>query len=115
MSWSMIEFGDFWAHAHDTEQILFMSFASEFLDSSSEFQALPWLRQWQQYWVDHKSTHGNGCSDIDLPRFLDIQEKVIAFREFLQKYKTWLSKFGAEIPADIANEKTGVPSFWTFT
>jgi hypothetical protein len=115
MSWSMIDFGDFWAHAHDNEQILFMSFASEFLDSSSKFQALPWLRQWQLYWLDHKSTLGNGCSDIDLPRFLDVQEKVLAFRQFLQEYKTWVSGFGAEIPTDIANEKTGVPGFVTFT
>ena len=111
MSWSMIDFGDYWAHAHDSEQILFMSLASEFLDSSPEFSHVSWLQDWKLYWLDHKKNHGNGCSNIDLPRFLNSEEKIRQFRNFLYRYKIWLAEFGDAIPAEDINAKTDVPFF----
>jgi hypothetical protein len=115
MSWSMIEFGDSWADAHDSEQILFMSLAPEFLDSSPKFKHVSWLQEWKAYWLKHKETHVNGCSDIDLPRFLSSEDRVCQFRDFLAAYKTWLRTFGDSIPADVINAKTAVPFFLSFT
>jgi hypothetical protein len=97
MSWSMIQFGDYWAHAHDIEQILFMTFAGEFFDSSPKFQSIAWL------------------SDIDLSRFLDCEDKVCVFRQFLEDYRIWLKQLGTEISAEVVNQKTDVPFFVTFT
>lgn len=42
--------------------------------------------------LDHKITHGNGCSDIDLPRFLCTPARVQLFRRFLSQYKLWLRR-----------------------
>jgi hypothetical protein len=90
MSWSMIDYGEYWAHAHDSEQILFMSLAPEFLDSSPVFRDVKWLQEWKDYWLEHKDTHGNGCSDIDLSRLLSSAERITQFRSFLSGYKLWL-------------------------
>ena len=115
MSWSMIHFGDYWAHAHDAEQILFMTLASEFLDSSPKFREVPWLQEWKDYWLDHKVHHANGCSNIDLSGFLTSQDRIDRFREFLADYKIWLSTLGDSIPAGVINEKTAVPFYLHFT
>jgi hypothetical protein len=109
MSWSTIRFGEYWAHAHDIDQILFMSLATEFLDSSVEFRGLAWLQEWKTYWLEHKETMGNGCGNIDLPRFLCTAERVVQFRRFLCKYQIWLQQFGSEIPVDEINRRTNVP------
>jgi hypothetical protein len=96
----MIEFGDYWAHAHDTEQILLMSLAPIFIDSSPALRSVSWLQEWKTYWLDHRKTHTNGCSDIDLARFLDSDEKMRQFRDFLTQYKAWLQQYGEAIPAN---------------
>ena len=115
MSWSIIVLGDYWAHAHDTEQILFMSLAPEFLDSSDEFRQVSWLQDWKAYWLEHKSAHGNGCSDIALERFLDTELKIRQFRSFLAHYKIWLAAFGDAIAAADINAKTDVPFYLIYT
>jgi hypothetical protein len=104
----MIDFGGKWASAHDWEQILFMSLAPRCLDRFPEFRKAGWLQDWEAYWVDHKMSHANGCTDIALDAFLDSQEKVAIFRRFLAKYDTWLSGFGESIPTEVINEWTGV-------
>ncbi len=88
----MISFGSHWAHAHDTEQILFMTFAAEFLDQS-RFRSSEWLQTWKTYWEHHKRAHGNGCSDIDLEGNLSSSAKVQEFREFLDEYNEVLPLF----------------------
>ena len=104
MGWSIIDFGDYWAHAHDSEQILFMSLAPVFIDSSPALGSVAWLQAWKAYWLDHRKTYANGCSDIDLERFLDSSEKVILFRDFVNNYKSWLlGRFGEAIPAEEIN------------
>lgn len=113
MSWSSIEYGPHWAHAHDTEQIIFMSFAPEFLDSSP-FRSVSWLQEWKTYWLEHKYSHGNGCCDIDLATHLRDEERVALFRRFLLDYRAWLSDLGEEIPANVMNAKTAVPGYINF-
>jgi len=105
----MISHDDYWAHAHDSEQILYMSLASEFLDSSHEFQNVAWLQEWKAYWLDHKNTHANGCSDIQLSRFLPTIDRIELFRHFLHKYELWLQQLGVEISAHEINRKTDMP------
>ena len=111
MSWSMIDYGEYWAHAHDADQILFMTLASEFLESSSEFMAVTWLQEWKAYWLEHKATHGNGCSDIDFRSYLQDDQRIEVFRKFLGAYRSWLSQFGDGIPAEVINAKTAVPFY----
>lgn len=104
MSWSTIEFGDHFAYAHDWEQILFMSLAPPCLDYHEEFRDSQWLHEWKLYWIDHKDTHGNGCSDIELQIHLTSDEKIAEFRRFLSCYMEWIASFGTEIPVKRINE-----------
>lgn len=99
----MIDLGDYWAHAHDSEQVLFMSLAPVFIESSPELRSVSWLQEWKTYWLDHRKTYVNGCSDIDLARFLDSEEKARQFRDFLANYRSWLRRYGEAIPAQEIN------------
>jgi hypothetical protein len=108
MSWSTIEFSDRFAHAHDWEQVLFMSLASECLDSLDEFRDSRWLHDWKDYWITHKATHGNGCSDIGLHTHLTSEPKIAEFRRFLSRYTEWIRDFGTEIPINRVNEFLGL-------
>ena len=103
MSWSTISFGSTHAHAHDWEQVLFMSLAPACLNSCQEFRDVEWLHKWKDCWVNNKGNQGNGCSDIELNTHLDSEEKILAFRSFLNYYLQWIRGFGAEIPIDIIN------------
>ena len=108
MSWSTIEFGDHIAHAHDWEQVLFMSLAPVCLDSLEEFRDLLWLHDWKDYWSTHKKTHGNGYSDIALHSWLTSEPKIVEFRKFLSRYTEWIRDFGTEIPVNRINEFIGL-------
>ena len=108
MSWSTIEFGDHIANAHDWEQILFMSLAPVCLDSLEEFRDSRWLHHWKDYWITHKATHGNGCSDIGLHTHLTSERKIAEFRRFLSRYTEWIRGFGTEIPVNHINEFIGL-------
>lgn len=112
MSWSTIHFGGYWAHAHDNEQMLFMSLAPEFIDQSPEFNPIQWLQEWKAFWVKNRDAQGNGCSDIALERFLIDAGRIRTFREFLASYKDWLSAFGEEIPTDAINGRLDVSIFY---
>ena len=90
MSWSTIQFGEYWANAHDGEQIVFMSLAPECLAQSTKFSGEPWLHEWAEYWVEHRTAYGNGCSDIKLHVHLTTKERINVFRAFLSEYKQWL-------------------------
>jgi hypothetical protein len=90
MSWSMIDFGGHWAHAHDNEQIMFMSIAPECLARTEAFSGARWLHEWSAYWIDHRVNNANGCTDLALSEHLDTKEKVEVFREFLASYRRWL-------------------------
>ena len=114
MSWSMIQHEAHWAHAHESDQILFMTLASEFLESSAEFSDVNWLQTWKTYWREHKVLHVNGCTDIDLQTHLSNPQRVELFLCFLAAYRTWLSLFGEEIPAEVINAKTAVPDHLHF-
>ena len=105
MSWSMIDFKNAWAHAHDWEQVLFMSLAPEVLGKSDRFSATKWLQEWKEYWIEHKETHVNGCSNIDLERFLISSEKIDEFIDFTFEYDDYARGFGDEIPADELNAR----------
>ncbi|MFD0725649.1 hypothetical protein [Lysobacter brunescens] len=111
MGWSMIDYGEYWAHAHDSDQILFMTFASEFLDSSSEFVGETWLQDWKIYWLEHKADHANGCCDLDLQSHLLDGRRIKVFRDFLAAYRSRISRYGDEIPAEVINLKTAVPFY----
>ena len=114
MSWSMIQHEARWAHAHDADQILFMTLASEFLESSAEFSAVSWLQTWKNHWREHKELHVNGCTDIDLQTHLLNPQRVELFLRFLDAYRSWLTLFGEEIPAEVINAKTAVPDLLHF-
>jgi len=85
-----------------------MALAPEFLDSSIKYQNLGWLQEWKNYWIRHKDTHGNGCSDIDLAGFLIDESRVACFREFLRDYREWLDHFGDAISAGVMNSKLDI-------
>ena len=105
MSWSSIDYGDYWAHAHDWEQISFMALAPVYITTSEHYKKLPWLLEWKDYWDDHKIHHGNGCSDIDLDGYLISQNRVHDFKLFLNDYKKWLHTFGETISAEYMNKR----------
>ena len=90
MSWSHIRFGEYWAHAHDDTQIVFMSLAPECLAQTTKFSGERWLHEWAAYWIDHRTAYGNGCTDIGLHVHLTTKERVEVFRAFLSEYKRWL-------------------------
>src|SRR5687768_2891168 len=51
MSWSMFSFRGHWAHAHDVEQDAFMALASMYVEADPACRDLPWLRDWQAFWL----------------------------------------------------------------
>ena len=88
----MINFGGHWAHAHDNEQIMFMTHAPECLAQMALPSGERWLHEWAAYWIDHRINNGNGCTDLALQEHLDSHEKVEVFRTFLAEYRRWLKK-----------------------
>jgi hypothetical protein len=102
MSWSSISFGQHWAHAHDNEQIMFMSHAPECLAQLPGLSGERWLHEWAAYWIDHRINNGNGCTDLALDEHLDSAEKVRVFRAFLNEYKRWLEATPDEELLDVA-------------
>jgi hypothetical protein len=70
---------------------LFMAFASEFLDQSW-FRSTEWLQQWKAFWQEHKQTHGNGCSNIDVEGYLISPDRLGEFRAFIPEYRAWLTQ-----------------------
>ncbi len=105
MSWSSIDYGKCWAHAHDWEQILFMHLAPEFLAQDAKFAQERWLVEWSSYWQEHRVAHGNGCSDIDLSGHLLSDTERNCFREFLTGYVSWLHSLGDSIPPESLNAR----------
>lgn len=101
----MIDYNEFWAHAHDWEQVLFMSFAPEFINSFIKYTNIEWLNKWKLYWQDHKENHGNGCSDIQLQEYLNTGQKKEIFISFIDDYIKWLEGFGDVISKDEVNKR----------
>lgn len=105
MSWSTIHLGEVGAHAHDSEQEMFMFLVPLCMDSLKDFRQPPWIQDWKAYWCEHRESYGNGCSDIRLDVYLTNTERVSKFRKFLAAYQEWLSSFGKEISAEFINSK----------
>jgi hypothetical protein len=107
MSWSMFSFRGHWAHAHDVEQDAFMALASMYVEADPACRDLPWLRDWQAFWLASAGRQGNGCSDLRADDFLTDDERVARFRQVLGRYRSWLVAMGPVLPVvvDIPAER----------
>jgi hypothetical protein len=86
----MLYFRDHWAHAHDVRQDAFMESAAIYVAASPRYSAVPWLREWREFWLHAMGNQGNGVSDIGVNEFLTDDGRVEAFRAFLRDYRSWL-------------------------
>ncbi|MFF7946295.1 hypothetical protein [Streptomyces griseorubiginosus] len=90
MSWSMFSFREHWAHAHDVQQETFMALAAMYVEADPTYRAVPWLREWQAFWLQSLGRQANGLSYIGADEYLTDDGRVTHFREFLRDYQAWL-------------------------
>src|SRR5690242_1423294 len=60
LSWSMFRFREHWAHAHDVQQETFMALAAMYVEANPTYRAVPWLREWQAFWLRSIGRQPNG-------------------------------------------------------
>mgnify|MGYP007039436857 CR=1 FL=1 len=97
MSWSMLSFREHWAHAHDRQQDSFMALAAMYVEADPKYRGIPWLRDWQAFWLDVAGLQGNGCSDLAADDHLTDDDRIEVFREFLGDYRAWLVAVGRAV------------------
>ncbi|MDX2591611.1 hypothetical protein PV343_04890 [Streptomyces sp. WI03-4A] len=90
MSWSMFRFREHWAHAHDVQQETFMALAAMYVEANPTYRAVPWLREWQAFWLRSIGRQPNGLTDVCADEYLTDDGRVAQFREFLRDYRSWL-------------------------
>ncbi|GGO94625.1 hypothetical protein [Wenjunlia tyrosinilytica] len=90
MSWSMFRFREHWAHAHDVQQETFMALAAMYVEANPTYRAVPWLREWQAFWLRSIGRQANGLTDVCADDYLTDDGRVAQFREFLRDYQSWL-------------------------
>ncbi|MFD9395984.1 hypothetical protein ACFWBB_36180 [Streptomyces sp. NPDC060000] len=86
----MFRFREHWAHAHDVQQETFMALAAMYVEANPAYRALPWLREWQAFWLGSIGRQPNGLSDVCADDYLTDDVRVAQFRAFLRDYQAWL-------------------------
>ncbi|WP_035844154.1 hypothetical protein [Kitasatospora azatica] len=86
----MFRFRMHWAHAHDIQQETFMALAAMYVEANPTYRAMPWLREWQAFWLRSIGRQPNGLSDLCPHDYLTDDGRVAQFREFLRDYQLWL-------------------------
>ncbi|MEU4040092.1 hypothetical protein [Streptomyces collinus] len=90
MSWSMFRFREHWAHAHDVQQETFMALAAMYVEANPTYRTVPWLREWQAFWLRSIGRQPNGLTDVCADDYLTDDGRVAQFRAFLRDYQSWL-------------------------
>lgn len=86
----MFRFREHWAHAHDVQQETFMALAAMYVEANPAYRAVPWLREWQAFWLRSIGRQANGLSDVCADGHLTDDGRVAQFRGFLRDYQAWL-------------------------
>jgi len=92
-----------------------MCLAPACMISLPKFNELSWFHDWKNYWIEHRFTYANGCSDINLPDYLSDTNKVQLFRQFIQQYTRWVETFGLYVTAEQLNGFTSTVNDEFFT
>ncbi|GAA4877369.1 hypothetical protein GCM10023235_66650 [Kitasatospora terrestris] len=67
-----------------------MALAAMYVEANADYRTVPWLREWQAFWLGAIGRQANGLSDLGADEHLTDDDRVARFRAFLRDYRSWL-------------------------